>query len=126
MAGGDASGSKYGGYESSMPKLPDLPPETNSSPMDLLRVPCKVKSVIVKGNKRTKRALIEAQVAKALQAGTYEELALELDSVNDNLQSLDMFKKTVCEIDVAADGSSDEVNIAVEVSSSAASQPCSC
>ncbi len=116
MAGRDASSSKYGSYDSSMPRLPDLPPDPTSSPLDLLRVPCKVKSVTIKGNKRTKRELIEAHLAKALQAGTYEDLALELDAVNDNLQSLDMFKKTVCEIDVAPDGSVEDVCVGVEVS----------
>ena len=49
---------------------PDLPfpdvPARNSSPVDLLKVPCLVQRLLVRGNQRTKRALIDAEMAAAL------------------------------------------------------------
>ena len=46
--------------------------------MELLSTPCFVRKLDIVGNRRTKRALIEAELRAALAARTHEDLAVEL------------------------------------------------
>ena len=82
----------------------DLPfPEVPSrNPIDLLRVPCTVQRVIVRGNKRTKRALIDAELESAMAATTHENLAVELAMATERLDQLDIFKAAECSVDVSS------------------------
>lgn len=79
--------------------FPDVP---SRNPIDLLRVPCTVHRVIVQGNKRTKRALIDAELASAVAATTHENLAVELAMATERLDQLDIFKAAECSVDVCS------------------------
>ena len=85
---------------------PDLPfpdvPARNSSPVDLLKVPCLVQRLLVRGNQRTKRALIDAEMAAALAATTHEQLAIELAMATERLDQLDIFKTAECSVDISS------------------------
>ena len=100
-AGGDDSanpGAAGGG--------PDLPfpdvPARSGSPADLLKVPCLVQRLIVRGNQRTKRALIDAEMAAAMKATTHEQLAVELAMATERLDQLDIFKSAGCSVDITS------------------------
>jgi hypothetical protein len=68
------------------------------NPDKLLSVPVNVQRLFVHGNERTKRALIEAELAKALAAHTHRDLAIELSLATTRLEELDIFKSAVFEV----------------------------
>jgi hypothetical protein len=78
-------------------------------------LPCRVTALNVNGIKRTKRAVIEAELAKALTARNHEELAVELALAHQRLAELDVFKKAECEVDLAPSGKSGDLIVNVEV-----------
>jgi hypothetical protein len=82
-------------------------------------LPCRVTALNINGIKRTKRAVIEAELAKALTARNHEELAVELALAHQRLAELDVFKKADCEVDLAPAGKSGDLVVNVEVSYSA-------
>jgi len=81
--------------------FPDVPPR-QENPIELLRIPCTVHRVIVRGNMRTNRALIDAELASALSATTHEKLAIELAMATERLEQLDIFKSAECSVDVCS------------------------
>jgi hypothetical protein len=76
----------------------DAPPMPGQDPIELLSVPCNVKRVVLHGNERTKRTLIEAELAKAVAANTHKDLAIELSLAAQRLEELDIFKSALCEV----------------------------
>lgn len=89
--------------------------ENLNKAIQLLRAPCTVRKLNIIGNRRTKRALIEAELQAALVAKTHEDLAVELALASQRLKDLDVFKSATCEVDVVPDGSPGEVNVSVQV-----------
>jgi hypothetical protein len=83
--------------------------------MELLSTPCFVRKLNIVGNRRTKRALIEAELRAALAARTHEDLAVELALASHRLKDLDVFKSTSCEVDVLPDGGPGDVLISLKV-----------
>ncbi|KAJ1492247.1 hypothetical protein T484DRAFT_1742604 [Baffinella frigidus] len=73
-------------------------PGQGQNPDKLLSVPVNVQRVFVHGNERTKRALVEAELANALAAHTHRDLAIELSMATQRLEELDIFKSAVCEV----------------------------
>jgi hypothetical protein len=78
-------------------------------------LPCRVTALNISGIKRTKRAVIEAELAKSLTARNHEELAVELALAHQRLSELDVFKKAECEVDVGSTGKVGDVVVNVEV-----------
>ena len=83
--------------------------------IELLRAPCVVRKLNIVGNRRTKRALIEAELKAALAAKTHEDLAVELALASQRLKDLDVFKSASCEVDVVPEGKPGDVNVSVQV-----------
>jgi len=81
--------------------FPDIPARQDN-PIELLRVPARVHRVFVWGNKRTKRELIDAELAPAVSATTHHQLALELALATERLEQLDIFKSAECSVDVCS------------------------
>mmetsp|Transcript_11858 Transcript_11858/g.28770 ORF Transcript_11858/g.28770 Transcript_11858/m.28770 type:complete len:453 (-) Transcript_11858:20-1378(-) len=90
-------------------------PGQGQNPDKLLSVPVNVQRVFVHGNERTKRALVEAELANALAAHTHRDLAIELSMATQRLEELDIFKSAVCEVDLMPGGKDDAVQIDVRV-----------
>ncbi len=83
--------------------------------MELLSTPCFVRKLNIVGNRRTKRALIEAELRAALAARTHEDLAVELALASHRLKDLDVFKSASCEVDVLPDGGPGDVLVSLKV-----------
>ncbi len=83
--------------------------------MELLSTPCFVRKLNIAGNRRTKRALIEAELRAALAARTHEDLAVELALASHRLTELDVFKSTSCEVDILPDGGPGDVLVSLKV-----------
>ncbi|EKX42885.1 hypothetical protein GUITHDRAFT_111251 [Guillardia theta CCMP2712] len=96
-----------------LPREPPVP--TDNDPIALLRVPCNVTKVAVAGNRRTKRALIEAELSSSLRSKNHEELAVELALASQRLEDLDIFKKVACEVDIDPEGEKDAVMVSVKL-----------
>lgn len=89
--------------------------ENLNKAIQLLQAPCTVRKLKIVGNRRTKRALIEAELQAALAAKTHEDLAVELALAAQRLKDLDVFKSASCEVDVAPQGSPGDVHVLVQV-----------
>ena len=87
--------------ESGSLPFPEIPARQDN-PIELLRVPARVHRVFVRGNKRTKRELIDAELAPAVKATTHEQLALELALAAERLDQLDIFKSAECSVDICS------------------------
>ncbi len=83
--------------------------------MELLSTPCFVRRLDIVGNRRTKRALIEAELRAALAARTHEDLAVELALASHRLKDLDVFKSASCEVDVLPEGGPGDVLVSLKV-----------
>jgi hypothetical protein len=66
-------------------------------PEELLNLPCKVEKLIIHGNSRTKKELIEIELRDALHARTHELLAVELGKARRRLEDLDVFRSSLFE-----------------------------
>jgi hypothetical protein len=115
-AGGGASAPLQEEQQSSSLPFPDIPPR-QENPIELLRVPCVVQRVVVRGNKRTKRGLIDAELARARASKTHHDLAVELVMAKERLDQLDIFKATECSVDIssAADAGQGAVDVILNV-----------
>jgi hypothetical protein len=75
-------------------------PDAALNPEALLNLPCKVENLIIQGNTRTKKELIERELRAALKARTHELLALELGKARRSLEDLDVFRSSLFEVDL--------------------------
>jgi hypothetical protein len=90
-------------------------PAMSDQVMELLSTPCFVRKLHIVGNRRTKRALIEAELRAALAARTHEDLAVELALASHRLKDLDVFKSASCEVDVLPEGGPGDVLVSLKV-----------
>ncbi len=93
----------------------DMSDENLKKAIELLRTPCVVRKLNVIGNRRTKRALIEAELRSAVAAKTHEDLAVELAMATQRLKDLDVFKSAACEVDISPEGKPGDVHVSVQV-----------
>ena len=89
------------------PRLAAAPPSAE--------LPCRVAALNITGLQRTKRALIEAEMAKAMAATNHHDLAVELAVAHARLTDLDIFKSANAEVDVAEGSKPGEVMIDLKV-----------
>ena len=68
------------------------------NPEELLHQPCKVEKLVIHGNARTKKELIEIELREALHARTHELLAVELGKARRRLDELDVFRSSLFEV----------------------------
>lgn len=79
------------------------------------RIPIRVHDVIIKGNKKTKEVLIEAEVEVLKTASTFQELLRAASTVNARLQQLDIFESVNVTLDAGPPELPGTANVVVEV-----------